>query len=166
MIEFAALIHDAEKRLRSGNSMLHEAPSSEHRFFVVTQNTTAAEFEAELAKGVAPNSCGYCRFERTCGNSHLATLGKRTAFSYGPCVLGRRSNGRLFFEQHGEIPASATYFPQSRIVLTALEKTAMDTKKPAQHPGHCECCDEPKWNTGPRERTCGKDECVKAVYGN
>jgi hypothetical protein len=46
----------------------------------------------------AINSCANCRYELSCGYSHLQSLGHRTEFSVGPCPLGQRSNGKPFFE--------------------------------------------------------------------
>jgi hypothetical protein len=31
-------------------------------------------------------------------------------------------------------------------------------------PGHCEICGQLKSNTGPRERTCGRDDCLARAY--
>jgi hypothetical protein len=31
-------------------------------------------------------------------------------------------------------------------------------------PGHCEICGGLKINTGPRERTCGSDQCLARAY--
>jgi hypothetical protein len=42
---------------------------------------------------MATNSCSNCKFEKTCGYSHLAMLGYRTEYSYGTCGLGERSYG-------------------------------------------------------------------------
>jgi hypothetical protein len=80
---------------------MSKATAEERDFFVVTPRTTNCEWTAELAIGTAPNSCVRCKHEKTCGHSHLTTLGVRhVEFSYGPCVLGRMSNGKLFFESH------------------------------------------------------------------
>lgn len=52
------------------------------------------------AENPAPNSCANCKYEKTCGYSHLANLGYRTEFSYGECCLGERSYGMgTFFRQ-------------------------------------------------------------------
>lgn len=45
------------------------------------------------------NCCANCKYEKTCGFSHLATLGYRTKSAYRECCLGEKSYGKgLFFE--------------------------------------------------------------------
>ncbi len=51
----------------------------------------------------AKESCVNCKYELTCGYSHLATIGKRSEFSYKQCCLGERSYGMgTFFESKKE----------------------------------------------------------------
>jgi len=61
------------------------------------------EFDKTGPDNPALNSCINCKFELTCGYSHLAMIKERTRFSYGPCVLGDKSDGHPFFEQREHI---------------------------------------------------------------
>jgi len=50
----------------------------------------------------ASNSCYRCKYELTCGYSPLAMGGERSDYggkggSYGPCVLGLKSDNQPFF---------------------------------------------------------------------
>jgi hypothetical protein len=50
-----------------------------------------------------PNSCVLCKFEKTCGYSHLATINERTIHSYKKCSLGLHSyTHKPFFEPKEE----------------------------------------------------------------
>jgi hypothetical protein len=60
-------------------------------------------FNESSEENPAENSCVNCIHELTCGYSPLApnSIGKRTRFSYCPCVLGDMSGGTPFFSKKG-----------------------------------------------------------------
>jgi hypothetical protein len=58
-----------------------------------------------------------------------------------------------------------SFFPAERMPVSGIPGYRPAVAPPLENPGECDACGAVKWNTGPRERTCGKDECIKAIYG-
>jgi len=53
------------------------------------------------------------------------------------------------------------------IIKILREEDVKSEKRLKPEPvGECDACGRPKTNTGPRERTCGRDECLKVIYGD